>query len=137
MLQLVLKPISLVTRQTHLLLSNLSINSSGWINCKTSSHWPSSTSCLKQKQHEFRGHLGQQCKLVASRICRSDIQSDYLRKSMSSEYSPLMTPLSFSSASMLICSFLELRKSRMTLMISTSFTLMVSSAVMVTTGCQI
>ncbi len=41
-------------------------------------------------------------------------------------------PLSFSRASMLMCSLRELRKSSITLMISTSFTFMISSAVMVT-----
>lgn len=41
-----------------------------------------------------------------------------------------MTPLSFSRASMLMCSFLELRKSRISLITSASFMLIVSSAVM-------
>lgn len=56
----------------------------------------------------------------------------YLRKSMSSEYSPLMTPLSFSKASMLMCSFLEFRKSSITLITSASLMPIVSSAVMTT-----
>lgn len=51
---------------------------------------------------------------------------------MSSEYSPLMTPLSFSKASMLMCSFLELRKSSISLITSASLMLIVSSAVMIT-----
>ncbi|TNN36627.1 hypothetical protein EYF80_053205 [Liparis tanakae] len=42
-----------------------------------------------------------------------------------------MTPLSFSKASMLMCSFLEFRKSRTTLITSASLTPIVSSAVMV------
>ena len=36
------------TPSTHLFLSNLSMHSKGWMNCNTSSHWPSSTSCLQQ-----------------------------------------------------------------------------------------
>ncbi len=42
-----------LTPWTHLFLSNLSMHSKGWMNCKTSSHWPSSTSCLKQKRFIF------------------------------------------------------------------------------------
>ena len=37
---------------THLFPSNLSMHSRGWMNCSTSSHWPSSTSCLsRHKSH--------------------------------------------------------------------------------------
>lgn len=51
---------------------------------------------------------------------------------MSSEYSPFMTPLSRSKANMLMCSFLEFRKSRISLITSTSLMLIVSSAVILT-----